>query len=409
MAIKKEWYSDKLKMFSAAVAVGAGLFDENGELIMLTDAGDGFCSFARSCEECRRRGIQFHADAGREAYRLGEAYIARCPLGAVVITAPIVKGGRLQGSAAFMPMRMWAWDAEARGELRQSLEGLSLDYSRMQAAGEQLPEIDIPRSKALMELIMETVGRDSDELELNRLMGSQQRRISEMIGEQKQDGESFRVYPIHIEREMLSRVRFGDRKGARALLNELLGHIFFRAPGNMKLMKARVLELVVVISRAAVESGAEMEALLGLNYDFVAELSAVNDYEELCAWVVRMLEKFLDTASQSQQAPGSSQLSEALTYIRSNYMHNLTLDAVAEQAHVSPYYLSHLFRERLGVTFVEYVTGVRMETAKSYLIHTRLPVSAIAERLGYDDPGYFGKVFRKYAGMTPLAYRRSSL
>lgn len=409
MAVKKDWYSEKLKMLSAATAVGAGLFDEDGEILMMTDAGDGFCSAARDCGECRRRCAQFHADAAREAYNLGEAYIARCPLGAVTITAPIAQDGRLQGGAVFMPMRMWAWDAEARAELECSLDGLTLDGDVMQAAGERLPEIDAARSKALMSLLMEAVGEDENELELKRLVGNQQRRISELIGEQKLEVEPLRVYPMHIEREMLSRVRFGDRKGARALLNELLGHIFFRSPGNMKLMKARVLELVVVISRAAVESGAEMESLLGLNYDFVAELSAVEDFEELCAWVVRMLEKFLDAVSQSQQAPGSSQLSDALGYIRANYMRNLTLDDVAAHAHVSSYYLSHLFRERLGVTFVEYVTSVRMETAKNYLIHTRLSVAVIAERLGYDDPGYFGKVFRKYAGVTPLAYRRSSV
>lgn len=406
MAIRKELYAEKLNTLSVAANIGAALFDENGEMLHISDVGDGFCAIARSCGECRGRCMQFHADAGREAFNLGEAYIAGCPLGAVVITAPIVRSGKLQGSAAFMPMRMWAWDAEARTELRRSIIGLDIDPVAMLEAGEKLSEIDIPRSKALMALIMDAVGEDGGDMEVRRLIGSQQRRINEIIGEQKSDA-AFRVYPMHIEREMLSRVRFGDRKGARALLNELLGHIFFRAPGNMKLMKARVLELVVVISRAAVESGTEMEALLGLNYDFISDLSAVEDYEELCAWVVRMLEKFLDTVSQSQQAPGSGQLSDALTYIRSNYMHNLTLDAVAVQANVSPYYLSHLFRERLGVTFVEYVTSVRMEMAKNYLIHTRLPVTAIAERLGYDDSGYFGKVFRKYAGVTPLAYRRS--
>ena len=56
---------------------------------------------------------------------------------------------------------------------------------------------------------------------------------------------------------------------------------------------------------------------------------------------------------------------------------------------------------------MEYVTGVRMEMAKNYLRHTRLPVAAIAEKLGYDDAGYFGKVFRKYTGVTPKNYRHS--
>ena len=243
---------------------------------------------------------------------------------------------------------------------------------------------------------------------MKRVLAMQQRRIGELISENKTSDNvgELRVYPLHIEKEMLNRVRLGDRNGAKALLNELLGHIFYRAPGNMKLMKARVLELVVVISRAAVESGAEMEALLGLNYDFVSELYAVNDFEGLCAWVVRMLETFLDTVSRGKDQPASAQLNDALSYIRIHHMRNLSLDEVAEEVHVSPYYLSHLFREKLGVTFVEYVTGVRMEMAKNYLLHTRMPISTIAEKLGYDDAGYFGKVFRKYTGITPKNYRK---
>ncbi|MGI6238068.1 MAG: helix-turn-helix domain-containing protein [Christensenellales bacterium] len=412
MPIKREWYLEKLEMLCAATGIAAALFDVEGAMLMKTDAGDGFCEIARSCAICESRCRTFHADAGREASDLGEAYIARCPMGAIAITAPILTGGKYNGSAAFMPARMWAWDAAAREELTQSLHGLDIDRIKMIEAGERLPEINASRSRALMALILDVVAPEADDLEMKRLLSEQQKRINELVSERKTavgaERDQFRTYPMHIEREMLNRVRFGDRNGARALLNELLGHIFYRAPGNMKLMKARVLELVVMISRAAVETGAEMEALLGLNYDFVSELSQADDYEELCKWVVRMLEQFLDTVSQSQDAPGSAQLNDALSYIRMHHVRGLSLDEVAAHAHISPYYLSHLFREKLGVTFVEYVTSVRMELAKNYLLHTRLPISVVAEKAGYDDAGYFGKVFKRYTGQTPKGFRRAA-
>ena len=407
MAIKRDWYAEKLNMLSVATGVDSALFDESGQMIFKSGTG-GFCDTIRDCHICRERCARFHADAARESFTLGEAYIAACPMGAVAITAAISDDDKLIGSAAFMPVRMWPWDAEARAELLNSIKGTSVDQMRLINEGSKLLDVSAARSKALMGILMETVSPETDELEMKRVLATQQRRIGELIVENKHSGADgeLRVYPLHIEKEMLNRVRLGDRNGARALLNELLGHIFYRAPGNMKLMKARVLELVVVISRAAVESGAEMESLLGLNYDFVAELYAVNDFEGLCAWVVRMLETFLDTVSKGKDQPASAQLNDALSYIRIHHMRNLSLDEVAEAVHVSPYYLSHLFREKLGVTYVEYVTGVRMEMAKNYLLHTRMPVSAIAEKLGYDDAGYFGKVFRKYTGLTPKGYRK---
>lgn len=409
MAIRREWYCEKLETLSEATGIGAALFDAGGNMLMKTTVNGRFCDVVHECGTCRERCAHFHADTALEAFKLGEAYIARCPMGTVTITAAIQDGHGLAGAAVFMPVRMWPWDAEARSEILNSISGTDVNQLRLMEAGEALPQISAARSRALMQLLLNTVAPDTDELEMKRLLANQQRRIGELIMENKSTGEpaELRVYPLHTEKEMLNRVRMGDKTGARALLNELLGHIFYRAPGNMKLMKARVLELVVVISRAAVEAGAEMEALLGLNYDFVAELYAVNDFEGLCAWVVRMLETFLDTVSKGREQPASAQLNDALNYIRIHHMRNLSLEEVAENVHVSPYYLSHLFREKLGVTFVEYVTGVRMEMAKNYLLHTRLPIAAIAEKLGYDDAGYFGKVFRKYTGMTPKNYRRN--
>jgi len=407
MAIKRDWYQEKLNMLSGATAIGCALFDETGAMILRTGEGC-FCDVIRDCADCRERCARFHSDAAQESFNLGEAYISTCPMGAVTITAAISENERLIGAAAFMPMRMWPWDNESGAEILHCVSGMDVDEVRLMEAGARLPDVSVERSKALMALIMETVSPDTDELEMRRVLATQQRRIGELIGESKSAGagSELRVYPLHIEKEMLNRIRVGDRSGARALLNELLGHIFYRAPGNMRLMKARVLELVVVISRAAVEAGAEMEALLGLNYDFVSELYGVNDFEGLCAWVVRMLDTFLETVSRGKDTPASAQLNDALSYIRIHHMRNLSLEEVAGNVHVSPYYLSHLFREKLGVTFVEYVTGVRMEMAKNYLLHTRMPISAIAEKLGYEDAGYFGKVFRKYTGMTPKNFRR---
>lgn len=404
--MNRELYADRLEMLSASTGIGIGLFDAAGTRIMISGAGCDFCREAATSAECVARCARFHADAGRKAADLGEAYMARCPLGAVAITSPVFRRGIYDGSAAFMPVRMWAWDAEARSELMRAIADLGLDPVAMIEAGGKMPEIDAGRSRALMELIAALVTPDIEDMEVRRLVNSQQRQIGEMISSVK-TGSELRVYPMHIEREMLERVRFGDRKGARALLNELLGHVFLRAPGNMKLMKARVLELVVVISRAAVESGAEMEALLGLNYDYVAELSSVTSYEDLCVWVVRMLETFLDTVERSCDTPGSSQLGDAMNYIRKNFSQGLTLEDVAEHSLVSPYYLSHLFRERLGLTFVEYLTSVRVETARNYLAGTKLPIAVIAERIGYDDPGYFARVFKKNVGMTPMQYRKT--
>ena len=183
-------------------------------------------------------------------------------------------------------------------------------------------------------------------------------------------------------------------------MNELLAVIFLHTSGNIELIKARVLELVVVISRAAVEGGAKLDKLLGLNYSFISELASKNKFEDVCFWIVKVLDTFLDTVYEARSIKNSKLLEEAIQYIRENYHEKLSLENVAEKIYISPYYLSHLFKEELGITFLEYLTRIRMEEAKKLLMDRSLTILDISLRIGYDDPGYFSKVFKKYRSIS---------
>ncbi|NLU36327.1 MAG: helix-turn-helix transcriptional regulator [Clostridiales bacterium] len=81
---------------------------------------------------------------------------------------------------------------------------------------------------------------------------------------------------------------------------------------------------------------------------------------------------------------------------------------MAEKIYISPYYLSHLFKEELGITFLEYLTRIRMEEAKKLLMDRSLTILDISLRIGYDDPGYFSKVFKKKIGVSPSQYRKQT-
>lgn len=73
---------------------------------------------------------------------------------------------------------------------------------------------------------------------------------------------------------------------------------------------------------------------------------------------------------------------------------------------VSTYYLSHLFRREMGVTFSDYLAKVRVEKAKALLMEG-VSVESTSERVGYNDSNYFIKIFKKYVGVTPAKYRKS--
>jgi len=99
-------------------------------------------------------------------------------------------------------------------------------------------------------------------------------------------------------------------------------------------------------------------------------------------------------------------LRPALEYIGRNPSEKISLSRMATLCNISPSYFSKLFaKENLG-SLSSYVNSVKLNSAKELLYSTNWPVRSVADYLGYDDCGYFIKVFKKYNGMTPMEYRK---
>lgn len=95
----------------------------------------------------------------------------------------------------------------------------------------------------------------------------------------------------------------------------------------------------------------------------------------------------------------------ARRYIEQHYAARLTLEEVAGHCYTSASYLSTAFKASMGVSFVDYLTGLRMRKACELLERSSYRIHEIAAKTGYEDYTYFCKVFKKAMGVTPLAYR----
>ena len=96
-------------------------------------------------------------------------------------------------------------------------------------------------------------------------------------------------------------------------------------------------------------------------------------------------------------------------YVETNYMfEDISLNSVAEYVNMNPSYFSSVFRKEKGITFVEYLTRVRLERAKELLRCSSLKISEIAYKVGYNDPQYFSHLFKKYNQCSPKDYRQQN-
>jgi Predicted sensor domain len=95
----------------------------------------------------------------------------------------------------------------------------------------------------------------------------------------------------------------------------------------------------------------------------------------------------------------------AINYINDNYQKDVKLNMVASLCDISPSYFSKLFKKVTGKNLINYVNEIRIEKGRNLLLTTNKPVGTIAFEVGFEDSGYFIKVFKAETGVTPSAYR----
>ncbi|MFT4416236.1 response regulator transcription factor [Fredinandcohnia humi] len=121
------------------------------------------------------------------------------------------------------------------------------------------------------------------------------------------------------------------------------------------------------------------------------------------------LPPIVEDPTQSVDIWKSNQVEKILTkakeYIDARFSESLTLEEVAEYVELSPFYFSKIFKDRLGVTFIDYVTTVRINHAKKEMLDPSKSLKEICYSIGYRDPNYFSRVFKKYTGLSPTEYR----
>ena len=132
--------------------------------------------------------------------------------------------------------------------------------------------------------------------------------------------------------------------------------------------------------------------------------------EALCQHMARgTLELAAQMTAQDSRAPLSEQaalIAKLEAYIGGHYTEDLTIDRLSRLFYISPYHLSHLFKEQTGYSLKQYILRRRIGEAQTRLYSTRDSVQQIAASVGFEDAGYFSRLFTKYIGLPPVEYRK---
>lgn len=214
------------------------------------------------------------------------------------------------------------------------------------------------------------------------------------------------LYMYDDEKKLLEKVGIGDIQSAREKLNEMVKS-FGNASSEDFLNNLFVFlfEQMVILTRGVLSEGADPQEVSDIKRKLTKKLIKVKDIPTMENWIDSMIESLILSIRKKVKKPSAWIVKEAEEYINSNYQHYLTLDLVADKVHVSPAYLSRIFKEEKNESFVRYLNKIRMIKAKQLLSKTQLDIGEVAVKVGFRNQNYFTTVFRKKEGMTPSDFR----
>jgi len=155
------------------------------------------------------------------------------------------------------------------------------------------------------------------------------------------------------------------------------------------------------------KNGKSFAELAGDSYDKIFVAGLFRSADSLREWTGAVLRRIRGDMETDMHDTRLTLIRKAQSFVSEHLHTDVTLPAIADHVHLHPVYLSRIFKQLTGENVSDYIHRLRMEKAAYFLKNTEMKVYEITEAVGYENPQYFSKVFRKNYGQTPLEYRET--
>jgi YSIRK-targeted surface antigen transcriptional regulator len=164
---------------------------------------------------------------------------------------------------------------------------------------------------------------------------------------------------------------------------------------------------IALVCRAAIEGGLNDELAFTLNDFYIQQLEELSSLNAILKLTEEAISDFTNRVHQLNEAKYSAAITACLHYIYNHLYGDITLDNLAEICHLSPNYLSSLFKKEVGSSINKYIQQLRVDEAKRLLDLTNYSIAEISAMLNFNDQSYFIKTFKKHTGVTPKQYKNN--
>jgi two-component system, response regulator YesN len=204
-----------------------------------------------------------------------------------------------------------------------------------------------------------------------------------------------------VEKRLLDALRQGNLNQVMFIFDSFSARLVDNQGLKAPFVKKSFDELFILISRMLHDLGIRVEQSIAIEES--------NDISVMFDMGKSHLLSIVGHVQVWRNSHAKGMLHKAKEYIENHYADSITLEQVAYYVELSPFYLSKLFKDRFGMTFIDYVTEIRIKQAKIEMVDASKSLKEICYSVGYKDPNYFSRVFKKHTGLSPTDFRKATV
>lgn len=275
-----------------------------------------------------------------------------------------------------------------------------------------LPLMDIRNMVLLTNTVLENANLENEELlQLNRIIiDGQSQAMRDKTAVQLRENDLFDENPYkHTYQEetlVANAVMRGDSDEAIRISESMDRDSGRLSVNEIQHFRSNAIIAITVCSRAAISADVSPSDAYRVSGYYINKVNSSQDLAHILHYRNRLIEEVCSLVIEQQNKQRSSGYVERCkNYVNQNYRYKIYIEEIASSMGISTSYLSRLFHNETGIKLQDYINTVRVDHASRLLMYSDMSLSEIAEYVSFPNQSYFGKIFRKYKGMTPKAYR----
>lgn len=203
--------------------------------------------------------------------------------------------------------------------------------------------------------------------------------------------------------QIITKLTAGDSNGVKSFLELYTSELISQNLPSDKI-KNQFFDLIVTANNATKELD---KTFTSNTFDNAfATLSNENEIKLIKEFAQKFLMECTQAVTNVKKAEENPIIKKVCAYVDENLSCDISLETAADFAGVSSFYLSKLFKEEKGETFINFISDKRLEKSRQLLEQTELSIKEITAEVGYNDQNYFSRIFKNKYGLSPKEYRK---